>query len=107
VTVSATRCHQRHFRADELRRRRPVKARDLGGHDRGGYRELLEILTDPARPEHDERREWLGRPFDPEAFDPHEFEDKSTTYLQEGSEPEPIIVMERTVGRREQRPRKH
>lgn len=40
-----------------------------------GYRELLEILADPAHPEHDERCEWLGRPFDPEAFDPSEFED--------------------------------
>ena len=40
-----------------------------------GYRELLEILADPAHPEHDERREWIGRPFDPEAFDPTEFDD--------------------------------
>jgi len=40
-----------------------------------GYREFLGILADPAHPEHDERREWLGRPFDPEAFDPSEFED--------------------------------
>ena len=29
----------------------------------------------PAHPEHDERRGWIGRPFDPEAFDPAEFED--------------------------------
>lgn len=47
---------------------------DCGGP--WGYRELLEILADPTHPEHDERREWLGRPFDPEAFDPSEFEDK-------------------------------
>jgi hypothetical protein len=32
-------------------------------------------LIDPAHPEHDERRDWLGRPFDTEAFDPSEFED--------------------------------
>jgi len=26
-----------------------------------------EILADPADPEHDERREWIGSPFDDEA----------------------------------------
>jgi hypothetical protein len=46
---------------------------DCGGA--WGYRELLGILADPTHPEHDERREWIGRPFDPELFDPGEFED--------------------------------
>lgn len=46
---------------------------DCGGT--GGYRELLEILSDPTHPEHGERREWLGRPFDPDAFDPSDFDD--------------------------------
>lgn len=40
-----------------------------------GFYELLKILADPTHPEHDERREWIGRAFDPEAFDPSEFED--------------------------------
>lgn len=53
--------------------RRACPPEDCGGT--WGYRELLEILANPAHPEHDERREWIGRPFDPEAFDPSEFED--------------------------------
>lgn len=40
-----------------------------------GYRTLLEILADPTHPAHDDKREWLGRPFDPEAFDVGEFDD--------------------------------
>lgn len=53
--------------------RRACPPEDCGGT--WGYRELLEILANPAHPEHDERREWIGRPFDPEAFDPSEFDD--------------------------------
>lgn len=34
-----------------------------------GYAELLEILTDPAHPEREERLEWIGGDFDPEEFD--------------------------------------
>lgn len=34
-----------------------------------GYYDLLDILADPAHPEHEERLEWLGGPFDPDAFD--------------------------------------
>ena len=34
-----------------------------------GYAELLEILADPAHPEREERLEWIGGDFDPEAFD--------------------------------------
>lgn len=45
---------------------------DCGGT--WGYRELLEILADPRHAEHTERRDWIGRPFDPEAFDPSDFE---------------------------------
>jgi hypothetical protein len=41
---------------------------DCGGS--WGYRELLEVLADPAHPEHAERREWLGEDFDPDDFHP-------------------------------------
>jgi hypothetical protein len=53
--------------------RRACPPEDCGGT--WGYRELLEILADPTHPEHDQRREWIGRPFDPDSFDPNEFED--------------------------------
>ena len=34
-----------------------------------GYAELLDILADPGHPEREERLEWIGGDFDPEAFD--------------------------------------
>jgi len=34
-----------------------------------GYAELLEILQNPTHPEYEERMEWLGQNFDPDAFD--------------------------------------
>lgn len=40
---------------------------DCGGT--WGYDELLEVLGDPQHEEHESMKEWLGRPFDPEAFD--------------------------------------
>lgn len=39
---------------------------DCGGP--WGYAELLDILADPARPEHEEQLRWVGGEFDPEAF---------------------------------------
>lgn len=35
-----------------------------------GYAELLEAISDPNHPQHEELSEWLGEDFDPEAFDP-------------------------------------
>jgi hypothetical protein len=46
---------------------------DCGGP--WGYEELIAILADPAHPERVERLEWIGRPFDPDAFDASDFED--------------------------------
>ncbi len=40
---------------------------DCGGPP--GYFELLEALHDPAHPEHESRRVWVGGAFDPERFD--------------------------------------
>ncbi len=53
--------------------RRAGPPEDCGGT--WAYRELIDILADPAHPEHDERREWLGSDLDPESFDPSDFED--------------------------------
>jgi hypothetical protein len=33
-----------------------------------GYAELLEILANPAHPQHEEQLEWVGGEFDPKAF---------------------------------------
>jgi hypothetical protein len=40
---------------------------DVGGP--WGYDEFQAALTDPSHPEHDERLEWAGGPFDPLRFD--------------------------------------
>lgn len=40
---------------------------DCGGA--WGYADLLESLADPKHPEHRNMKKWLGRRFDPEAFD--------------------------------------
>ena len=39
---------------------------DCGGP--WGYMDLVDILSNPAHPQHAEQREWLGDDFDPEAF---------------------------------------
>jgi hypothetical protein len=41
---------------------------DCGGIP--GYAQLLRILKNPRHPEYGEMRQWAGRRFDPEAFDP-------------------------------------
>ncbi len=41
---------------------------DCGGP--WGYQDLLKILRNPRHKEHNSMKEWLGRPFDSEAFDP-------------------------------------
>ncbi len=53
--------------------RRACPPEDCGGT--GGFEDLLAILADPRHPEYRERREWMGRDYDPAAFDPSEFED--------------------------------
>jgi hypothetical protein len=47
--------------------RRAGPPEDCGGV--WGYAELCGILADPDHPEHAERVEWLGHPYDPAAFD--------------------------------------
>lgn len=43
---------------------------DCGGP--WGYADALEALANPAHPEHEDRLEWFGGSFDPEAFNPEE-----------------------------------
>lgn len=40
---------------------------DCGGA--GGFEHLLEVLADPSDEEHDQLLEWVGGPYDPNAFD--------------------------------------
>jgi hypothetical protein len=47
--------------------RRACPPEDVGGPR--GYDGFLEVMGDPNHPEHDERTEWAGGPFDPAAFD--------------------------------------
>jgi hypothetical protein len=57
--------------------RRAGPPEDCGGP--WGYRELVAILADPTHPDHAERVEWISAQFegefDPDAFDPSDFED--------------------------------
>jgi hypothetical protein len=51
--------------------RRAGPPEDCGGT--WGYREFLTAIADPTHDEHESMLEWVGGPFDPEAFDPAEF----------------------------------
>jgi hypothetical protein len=51
--------------------RRACPPEDCGGP--WGYEHLLEALADPIHPEHRDLTDWLGAPFDPEAFNPADF----------------------------------
>lgn len=53
--------------------KRACPPEDCGGT--WGYQEYLSAIADPSHPRHAELIEWRGRDFDPEAFDPAEFED--------------------------------
>lgn len=52
--------------------RRACPPEDCGGPS--DYQDLLDILADPLHRDHDEMVEWVGSTFDPEAFDPRDFE---------------------------------
>jgi hypothetical protein len=47
--------------------KRACPPEDCGGA--WGYADLLEAIQDPKHPEHEDRLEWVGGSFDPEAFD--------------------------------------
>lgn len=46
--------------------KRATPPEDVGGI--WGYAEFMEIMADPAHPEHEEMAEWYGGDFDPEEF---------------------------------------
>jgi hypothetical protein len=46
--------------------RRACPPEDCGGP--WAYADLLDVLADPAHPQHQEQLEWFGADFDPEAF---------------------------------------
>jgi hypothetical protein len=48
--------------------KRACPPEDCGGIP--GYAQLLRILKNPRHPEYGELRQWAGRRFDPEGFDP-------------------------------------
>lgn len=68
--------------ASELKLRCPVclvgegacPPEDVGGAP--GYAEFLQAIADPEHPEHGDMRAWIGRPFDPNAFDVQEAQER-------------------------------
>ncbi|MFZ1414925.1 MAG: plasmid pRiA4b ORF-3 family protein [Defluviicoccus sp.] len=48
--------------------KRACPPEDCGGP--WGYQDLLEVLADPAHPDHAERKEWVGEDLSPNHFDP-------------------------------------
>ena len=50
-----------------LKGKRACPPEDCGGI--WGYEELLQTISNPKHPDHDEMLEWLGGEFDPEEFD--------------------------------------
>jgi hypothetical protein len=68
VTVEAVRRDSRPADVPRLLGgERACPPEDCGGVH--GYQEVLEALADPAHEEHASLRAWLGRPWDPEAYD--------------------------------------
>jgi hypothetical protein len=55
-------------KAECLAGERACPPEDCGGP--WGYADFLDALADPDHERHEELEEWLGGPFDPEAFDP-------------------------------------
>lgn len=54
--------------------RRACPPEDCGGP--WEYQHLLEALADPLHRDHQHLADWIGAPFDPEAFDPADFDDR-------------------------------
>ncbi len=57
-----------------IKGKRNCPPEDCGGV--WGYEDLLEIISDPKHPEHEEMLEWLGVEFDPEYFNLEEINEQ-------------------------------
>lgn len=63
-----------------IKGKRACPPEDCGGV--WGYQEMLDLLKHPEDPEYEERMEWLGGDFDPEAFDVEEINERLVGYFK-------------------------
>ena len=63
-----------------LKGKRACPPEDCGGI--WGYEELLQTISNPKHPDHDEMLEWLGGEFDPEEFDLEEINEDLEEYCR-------------------------
>ena len=63
-----------------IKGKRACPPEDCGGI--WGYEELLEIISDPKHPEHEDMLEWLGGEFDPDEFDLEEINGDLAEYCR-------------------------
>jgi hypothetical protein len=61
-----------------IKGKRACPPEDCGGI--WGYEDLLEAISNPNHPEHEDMLEWLGGEFDPEEFDLEEINDDLAEY---------------------------
>ena len=61
-----------------IKGKRACPPEDCGGI--WGYEDLLEAISNPNHPEHEDMLEWLGGEFDPEEFDLEVINDDLTEY---------------------------
>ena len=61
-----------------IKGKRACPPEDCGGI--WGYEELLETISDPKHPDHEDMLEWLGGEFDPEEFDLEEINEDLAEY---------------------------
>ena len=63
-----------------IKGKRACPPEDCGGI--WGYEELLQTISNPKHPDHDEMLEWLGGKFDPEEFDIEEINEDLEEYCR-------------------------
>ncbi|MDD5320841.1 MAG: plasmid pRiA4b ORF-3 family protein [Methylococcales bacterium] len=61
-----------------IKGKRACPPEDCGGI--WGYEELLETISDPKQPDHEDMLQWLGGEFDPEEFDLEEINEELAEY---------------------------